>query len=336
MILTLSPILTNEPFSASSQKKQYHVAFYCWSLPDPELVELLAHQFASVHLSLDAQSLSESVRQRLGDKRQLKPFSPNQDFEARLEQVRSYPNMDAALYGILGLSGETPEDVFRSEEWIAHLLTSFGDALGQLAVTPLSIEPYSLLDRDPDKYGTVVLRKTFQDYLDFTATTFSSATKFHDQDYDPNLPHPYGVHSLHDPPDRVHNDYRRISHRIEATFSERDRQMVANCLRYFPLRLQLTLTNRNWLRHRWHLVVWAAGIALQRNIPELEVDATDCWVLLPRREVLARTGSHSFTAERLPHLEKALREGRLTIKIRGRDHQHWGALEGIGATVTTV
>ncbi|MGE0488864.1 MAG: radical SAM protein [Vulcanimicrobiota bacterium] len=310
---------------------RYHVAFYFWSLPEVEFVHFLADRFASAFISLDAQSLSQEVRQRLAERRQLKPYAPNSAFEEVLAAIASHPNLDAGLYGILGLPTEEPQHVLEAEAWIGHLLSTFGPAIGELAVTPLSIEPGALMDRDPDKYGMVVTRKTFDDYLAFTRSSFHSRERIHNQTYDPNLPHPYGCHQTHQRPDRVYHDFHRLTSRLKATFDQWAQNRAQQGLRYFPRQLKLTIQNRNWLRHQWHLVVWAAGLALERKLPELEVDARQAFVFMPGAPALRRTGSHAYTSERLPGFAQAIASGQLKVRILARPDQNWGAIAEAGA-----
>ena len=317
-------------------ENKYHLTFYCWSLPEPSFVELLIDRFRSVHISLDAQTYSEALRKRLGEKRQLKPFSPNRDFEEILNLIKPHPHLDAGVYGILGLAGEKPEDVVEGERWIEHLLTRYGDTIGELGLTPLSMEPGALLDRDPDKYNMVATRRGFQDYMEFTKLAYQSTGGFHEAPYDANLPHPYGCYSKDDRPDRLYHDYHRIHDRVQATFEARNQAEASQSIRYFPRHLELKMRNRNRLRDRWHLITWAANLALDKKLPEMVIDAREAFVSMPRASVLAKTGLHQYTLKRLPGLAGAIESGRLKLRIKGRPGQAWEAMEEIGAIVEGV
>ena len=314
-------------------EKKYHCYFYCWSLPEPEFVELLAERFASAFVSFDAQAYSEAHRRRLAEKRMIKPFRSNQEFEEMIDCVGSYSHLDAGIYGILGLAGEQPQDIVETERWIAHLLTTYGDVLGELAVTPLSTEPGSLVHRNPDKYGMNLVRSSFEDYLEITRLKYFGDRSIHDQPYDVHLPHPYGLYSQGERPDRVFHDYQRINSRIEATFEGRQSARLKDDLKFFVDRVQLRLHNRNRIRACWHLVMWAAGVAREKGYKKLIVDATDAFVHVPEKEVMELTGTHDYTLNRLPGLQRAIESGQFELVVEGREGQFWGAYRDLGAKI---
>ena len=263
----------------------------------------------------------------------IKPFRSNEQFENTIAKIASYPHLDAGIYGIIGLAGETAADIENTEQWIAHLLHAYGDGLGELAVTPLATEPGSLVHRNAGKYGMKLVRETFEDYLEFTRLKYLGTEGIHEQPYDPFLPHPYGLHDESDTPDRVYQDYQRINSRIEATFSEKRISKMEESLSVHGENAMLVLRNRNHVRAIWDFVIWASSSAMQRGCRRLIVDATEAFITVPETSVLELTGTHDYTLSRLPGLRDKLSSGEFQLIIIGRDDQRWGAYKEVGAIV---
>lgn len=317
-------------------KDRYHLSFYCWTLPDPEFVDLIASRFKSAFISVDAQAYSEEHRRRLSDKKMIKPFRPNEEFEQIIEQIASYPHMDAGIYGIIGLPGESQLDINAADQWIGSLFNRFGDGLGELAVTPLATEPGSLVHRNAGKYKMELVRETFEDYLEFTRLKYHGREGIHDQPYDANLPHPFGVLEQGQHPSRVYHDYQLINSRINKTFDERRQQTFSQALQLGEYSARLTLQNRGKHRHVWDQVVTASGIVREHAIRDLTIDARQAFVHAPEKSVLALTGTHDYTLNRLPGLQQAIARGELNLTIEANDGQFWGAFEEIGATIVRI
>lgn len=313
-------------------KDQYHISFYCWTLPDEEFVDLIGERFKSAFISLDAQAYSEEHRERLWNKRMIKPFRSNTEFEQIMMRITSYPHMDTGIYGILGLPGETETDVTATETWIGELFGRFGNGLGELAITPLATEPGSLVHRNAGKYKMKLLRETFEDYLEFTGLKFHGSKGIHGQEYDVNLPHPYGVIDENEHPSRVYQDYHRINERIKATFDQRNTLETQDILHTQGNSLILTLRNRGQHRHVWHHVIWAIGVARSQGLKQLIVDARTAFIHMPEKAVMELSRVHEYSRIRLSSIEAAIKSGELEVIIYGEDRQHWGALAEIGVT----
>jgi hypothetical protein len=312
-------------------RRRYHAIFHCWSLPGLAFLEELANTFATCLVSFDAQTYSEPLRQRLAARNWIKPFAANASLEEHLAFCRGRPNVACGLYGILGLATETADDVARSEAWIDHLLREYIDVFAELQITPLSIEPGSLVDRDPDKYGMVALRRSFDDYMEFTRLAYRRSAGFHEAPYDPALPHPFGLHLAGDRPDRVYRDFRRLKAGIEGALNRRAEERAWQSLQVGPEEVRLTLRNRSLFQDDWRLVAWAASVALGERLRRVVVEAGEAWMFVPPLAVLELDEAFEWVASRLPGIRRALEEGRLDIEIRGRPGQIWGAWEQIGA-----
>ena len=312
--------------------KKYHLFFYSWSLPSLEFVESLDEKFASTFLSLDAQCYSERLRKVLADKNQLKPFRPNQDFEATVARIAQSPNMESGLYGIIGLAGEQQQDVQAAFDWTGKMVQEYGHVLSEVSVTPLSTEPGALLDRNPEKYGMVVCRKTFEDYVAFTGHQFYTSDGIHHAEYDPLLPHPYGVYSQGEHPGRVHQHYHQLREFIDQNMNQVHQARSADCLKFFTDRVGLKLQSRSRFYNPWTLISWGVRNAIERGYPMLEVDAKEAHILCPTVEVLKSAELDPPTEARLNGLKAALSNG-FKVRILSTSDSVWGLWEELGAEV---
>ncbi|MBM3275958.1 MAG: hypothetical protein FJZ00_12460, partial [Candidatus Sericytochromatia bacterium] len=308
-------------------KKRYHVAFYCWSLPDDEFIDLLAATFRSCVIGIDAQTYSEPLRARLARTAWIKPFASDDALEHALTVCRSHPNCAVAMYGIVGLATETADDVRRSEQWIGHLLDGYGDVFYELQTTPLSIEPGALMAYNPDKYGMTALRKTFEDYYEFTRLQYFRDAGFHEAPYDPDLPHPYGVHQKQDAPDRVWHDFHRIQKTIDDRILEIHNRQAIESLRIEADRVLLTLRNRTAYQDVWRLVPWAAQEAIGRGLPLVEVDASRAWINVPHRDAIAADERLTWMGGQIDSIAAAVRSRRVELRLPDAPQHLWGALE---------
>jgi hypothetical protein len=313
-------------------RNKYHLFFYSWSLPSLEFVDLLEDRFASVFLSLDAQCYSERLREELASKNQLKPFRPNVDFEATIERIGRSQKMETGLYGIVGLAGEKPEDVQAAFQWTDTLIERYGNILSEVSVTPLSTEPGALLDRDPDKYGMVVTRKTFEDYVAFTGHQFFTDSGIHQSEYDPLLPHPYGVHAKAEHPGRVHADYHQLTNFISHKMDQVHQARSARLVKFFVDRVELRIESKSRFYNPWTLVWWGVKTALEKGYKTLQVEAREAHILCPSIDVLKAAELDPATVARLAGLEQVMKDG-FTVRIFATDDAVWGLWEELGAEV---
>lgn len=319
-----------ELFSAL-EPKRYHVAFYSWSLPEPDFLELIVKTFRSAVVSIDAQTYSEPLRRRLAEKRMIKPFTPNAAIEEALQYLQSHPNIGVSVYGILGLSGESPEDVGLAEGWIDRLLSGLRHDMGEVHLTPLSIEPGSLVDRDPEKYSMVALRRGYQDYLKFTGLAWKGSGGFHEAAYDAALPHPYGLYQQGQRPDRVYSDFSRIKARLESFYAQRRHRRALEAISFGPDEVRLTLRSESMFEDYWKNLTWAAGIALDRGLRRLRVDAREGFAWVPSAGALELSGQHEYVALRMPAVREAMERGALEVDIETGPGQSWGFWQEAGA-----
>ena len=297
--------------------RQYHAAFYCWSLPTHKFIAEVSRYFASAVVSLDAQTYSEPLRQRLASRNQLKPFASDLELLGTLDFMRRFPNIHGIVYGIVGLQTETPYDVERGESLMNYIQDAFHDVLQPNGVhtTPLSIEPDSLLDRNPEKFGMTRLRKGFDDYYEFTRRQFQAGEdqEIFGAEYAEGQPHPFGIHQSHEHPARVYHDYRRIHGRIVEKSHRWEADKAVQSLSYQENRLILTLKTRTIFQDDWRLIVWAASEAVQKGLPELVVDTTQAHIRVPPAEVFPFDEQFAWAGEQWESVRRARDSGQLKI-----------------------
>ncbi|MBX3167553.1 MAG: cobalamin-dependent protein [Candidatus Eremiobacteraeota bacterium] len=297
--------------------KRYHAAFYCWTLPTKEFIAQVSELFASAIISLDAQTYSEPLRLRLATKKQIKPYASDQELLGILDYLRNFPNIHGIVYGILGLQGETPYDVERGESLMAYIQDAYHDVLQPNGVhtTPLSVEPDSLMDRNPEKYGMTRLRHGLDDYLAFTKMQFYSSGQFTwSNQYSEEDPHPYGVHQSHEDPARVFHDFKRIQGRINDKSQRWDAEKAVRSLRLEEGRLILNLQTRSIFQDDWRLILWAAAEALSRNLPEVVINTQQAHVRVPPAQIFPFDDQFGWAESQWAQIRQARDSGKLNIR----------------------
>lgn len=316
----------------------YHGALYCWSLPTPEFVDLCAETFASAVISVDAQTYSEPLRKRLASRNQIKPFASDEEILAILERIESHPNLHASAYGIVGLATETAEDVELASRFSEHLQRRFAPVLQANGVnfTPLTIEPDSLMDKNPGKYGLEKLRSGFRDYLEFTGSCFArSGGGVFGAPYAEDLPHPYGIRLAGDAPDRVYRDFQRLKSAVDGISEAHESQHALSSMHVGQFEVALTLKTRSIFQDDWRLVLWAVDEAMRRGLPQVRIDARQAHVRVPPWEVLEYDERLEYVGPRVGPLREALAARRLRMVIGAGQGQSWGFFEELGAEVKT-
>ncbi len=295
--------------------KSFHAAFYCWTLPTREFIAQVSEHFASAIISLDAQTYSEPLRQRLAARKQIKPYASDNQLFDTLDYLRQFPNIHGIVYGIIGLQGETAYDVERGESMMAYLQDAYHDVLQPNGVhtTPLSIEPDSLMDRNPEKYGMTRVRHGLDDYLAFTKTQFESTGAIWTSGYSEDKPHPYGVFQSHEHPARVYNDFKRIQGRINEKSARWDAEKAVRSLRLEENRLFLHLHTRTIFQDDWRLILWAAAEALSRNLPEVVIDTTRAHMRVPPAQIFQFDEQFAWAGSQWDKVRQARDSGRLKI-----------------------
>jgi len=142
-------------------RRQIRIGLYNehFQLPTPDFIEAFATVADLRHSELAISVLSgESVRRLNG-----KLFSDEQLFEAlRLLRERRVP---LSIYFSLNLPGET-ERTFRRALSLAERVGRFYPSdLLRMINQPHTVDPFSPMSRDPDKYGIEVLFQSFMHYF---------------------------------------------------------------------------------------------------------------------------------------------------------------------------
>ncbi|NWG01873.1 MAG: cobalamin B12-binding domain-containing protein [Syntrophaceae bacterium] len=207
------------------EPKKYNCYFFSWSLPSKELVDALANTFHFVELCLDVQTGSERLRRQLGDRGLMKPFFSDRAIENLLYHINQYENFAVDMSTLMGLPFERDEDV----KAIVAFSDYFYDRYPFLRypyISPMNVEPGSLLMKNPTQYGMVLFRKSFEDFLQFTQRNFERNINCHQpESYEEGLFHPLGAAPIEDyhrgDVFRVYETWKKIQTHIDRRSNER-------------------------------------------------------------------------------------------------------------------
>ena len=174
-------------------KKQHNCYFFSWSLPPKVLIDDLANTFNFVELCIDVQSCSERLRQLLGGQRILKPAFTDDALDDVLTHVSQYDHFIVDLSALMGLPFETDEDIAAIRTFSDYFYDKF-EQVRYPYVSPMNVEPGSLLLRSPDRYEMVLFRKDFEDFLRYTRRSFEQNINcYQPSEYEPGVFHPLGA-----------------------------------------------------------------------------------------------------------------------------------------------
>ncbi len=206
-------------------RKKYNCYFYSWSLPSQKLVDTLAETFNFVELCIDVQTCSERLRRLLGDQRFLKAFFSDEALEDVLNHCHQYDNFMIDLSTLMGLPFEQPADVTQIKVFSDHFYDKF-EELRYPYVSPMNVEPGSLLMRHPDRYDMVLLRQTFSDFMRYTKRSFENNINcYQPEDYSDGVFHPLGSVPKDDYENgdmfRVYETWKEVQANVDRRSNER-------------------------------------------------------------------------------------------------------------------
>jgi radical SAM superfamily enzyme YgiQ (UPF0313 family) len=211
---------------AALPPKKYNCYFFSWSLPSTELIDSLARTFKLVELGIDVQVASERLRKVLGDRRYLKPFYSDEALDATLQHCHQYDNFIIDLSTLMGLPFETDEDVLAIKPFSDYFYDKY-PALRYPYVSPMNVEPGSLLLQHPDRYEMVLFRRTFADFWQYTQRSFQENMNcYQPEQYGDGIFHPLGCASQ---ADYARGDYFRTYEtwkEVQKNIDFRSRQRV--------------------------------------------------------------------------------------------------------------
>lgn len=179
---------------AALEKKKYNCYFCSWSLPSKQVIDALAETFNFVELCIDVQTASNRIRKFLGDHRYLKPHYSDEALDECLAYIHDrYDNFIIDLSTLMGLPFEADEDVQAIKPWSDYFYDKFEDVRYPY-VSPMNVEPGSLVMRDPDRYNMVLFRKTFSDFMQYTQRSFENNINcYQPESYGDGVFHPLGA-----------------------------------------------------------------------------------------------------------------------------------------------
>ena len=180
---------------ASIERKRHNCYFCSWSLPSTRLIDALVETFNFVELCIDVQTGSERLRKLLGDRKYLKPHFSDEALDGVLDHCALYDNLMVDLSTLMGLPFEQEEDVARILPFSDERYDRYPN-LRYPYVSPMNLEPGSLLLRAPERYDMVLFRKNFQDFLQYTRRSFEENINcYQPESYGDGIFHPLGVAS---------------------------------------------------------------------------------------------------------------------------------------------
>ena len=218
---------------AAIEPKKYNCYFCSWSLPSREVIDALASTFNFVELCIDVQTGSERLRALLGGHRFLKEHFPDEALEDMLAHCNRYDNFMIDLSTLMGLPFENDEDRLAAQRFADRVYDRFEDVRYPY-VSPMNVEPGSLLLRTPEKYDMVLMRRTFQDFLEYTRRSFEQNINcYQPETYGDGIFHPLGVvpRSDYDSGDlfRVYESWKDVQEHVDRRSSEK---MLARARKY--------------------------------------------------------------------------------------------------------
>jgi len=178
----------------------------------------------------------------------------------------------------------------------------------------------------------VVSRKTFEDYLAFTGHQYYTAGGIHKAEYDPLLPHPYGVHSKSEHPGRVHAEYHNLTNYIEQKMDQVHQARSQGAIKFFFDRVELRIHSKSRFYNPWNLVAWGLRTTIEKGYKRLIVDAREAHILCPTIELLKVAELDPHTLARLDGISAAL-AGGIQIQILSTHDAVWGLWQELGAEI---
>jgi radical SAM superfamily enzyme YgiQ (UPF0313 family) len=210
---------------AALKRKQHNCYFNSWSLPSRDLIDALAETFNFVELCIDVQAPSERLRKLLGDRRFLKPYHSDEVLEDVLTHCHRYDNFMIDISTLMGLPFEQDEDVERIQTFSDYFYDKF-EVVRYPYVSPMNVEPGSLLMRNPTLYDMILFRKGFGDFMRYTQRSFENNINcYQPESYGDGVFHPLGVCPREDYERgeifRVYETWRRVQENIDRRSKEK-------------------------------------------------------------------------------------------------------------------
>lgn len=207
------------------EKKKYNCYFCSWSLPSKELIDALAETFNFVELCIDIQSMSERLRKLLGDRRFLKPFYSDNALEDILKHCSTYDNFMIDISTLMGLPYENDEDVKAIKDVSDYFYDKY-ENVRYPYVSPMNVEPGSLLQKNPERYNMVMFRRDFKDFMTYTKRSFENSINcYQPESYGDGVFHPLGIVPREDYESgdifRVYKNWEKIREHIDHRSEEK-------------------------------------------------------------------------------------------------------------------
>jgi len=226
LVLDFDPLIGDNSYQIKlfreMGKRDLKITNILWHLPSKNLLELMNKIFKRTEIELDIVTFSESFRKFLARKNFIKPFFSNSQLEKMLNITE---NMDikVRLDSIIGMPGETMEDIERGVNYVKKLSQNYPRSMSSLTFKvcmPLNAEPGSRIHVNPENFGLICHRKTFEDFLKFSKIIYEEDLNYPSVNYPSNRleKHPYGIHPINLSEEEIKNRCRIFFNRLNEIF----------------------------------------------------------------------------------------------------------------------
>jgi hypothetical protein len=164
--------------------------YFCWGLPSRQLLDILSQSFQQVEICLDIQIFAERLRFDNAERGLIKPFFANSAILEVLEYAETKPNIHIDATGIVGMPWETAQDRETGLSFIEGLYRKY-NCVRDWRFSPLHVIPGTALAQQASFEDLTVIRRSYQDFLDFTREAYDNQISYYSTD---RQTHPFGVY----------------------------------------------------------------------------------------------------------------------------------------------
>jgi len=164
--------------------------YFHWGLPTPAIIDALSERFDQVGICLDIQVFAAAHRHDLSCRKLIKPYVSDEAIRGLLQYVERKSNVHVDATGIVGMPLETTQHREQGLAFIESLSRDFA-CVRDWRFSPLHVIPGTPLAGDAHFLDLDVLRRSFQDFYEFTKESYESEVGYYSTE---RALHPYGVH----------------------------------------------------------------------------------------------------------------------------------------------
>jgi len=166
-------------------ERRYGLIYEPWSMRnvDHELIQMLGEKMRFTYYALDPQTYSEPLRERLAARKIAKPFITNSGLETVCEDVSRLGDI-VLTTGTTSMPTEQDDDIVVSQGYRRQLMEQFS-GMENTWLSPVVLDPGAPMGVANDKYGIVLGRRGFDQFLEFSrAAIVENPVSFYQQLFD--------------------------------------------------------------------------------------------------------------------------------------------------------